>query len=61
MKYNDLTDPEEIRAADHQMLKNHYLLKDKPKSRMKGKDDFVEAIAVGKVFLPVEQTHCRLA
>ena len=61
MKYDGLTGPEEIRAADHQVLKNYYLLKGKPKSRMKDKDDFAEVVAVGKAFLPVEQTHCKLA
>ena len=61
MKYDGLTGAEEIRAADHQVLKNYYLLKGKPKSRMKDKDDFAEVVAVGKAFLPVEQTQCKLA
>ena len=61
MKYDGLTGPEEIRAADHQVLKNYYLLKGKPKSRMKDKDDFADVVAVGKAFLPAEQTQCKLA
>lgn len=43
------------------MFKNYYLLKGKPKNRMKNKDDFAEVVAVGKAFLPVEQMHCKLA
>ncbi len=60
MKYDGLTGPEEIRAADHQVLKNYYLLKGKAKSRMKDKDDYVEVVSVGKAFLPVEQTQCKM-
>ncbi|NUO85731.1 MAG: ABC transporter substrate-binding protein, partial [Cupriavidus sp.] len=44
MKYEGLTGPEEIRAADHQVLKNYYLLKGKAKSRMKDKDDYAEIV-----------------
>ncbi|SOZ64709.1 Branched-chain amino acid ABC transporter, periplasmic amino acid- binding protein [Cupriavidus taiwanensis] len=61
MKYEGLTGPEEIRAADHQVLKNYYLLKGKAKSRMKDKDDYAEIVSVGKAFLPVEQTQCKMA
>ncbi|NUO85646.1 MAG: ABC transporter substrate-binding protein, partial [Cupriavidus sp.] len=61
MKYEGLTGPEEIRAADHQVLKNYYLLRGKAKSRMKDKDDYAEIVSVGKAFLPVEQTQCKMA
>ncbi|SPA01698.1 Branched-chain amino acid ABC transporter, periplasmic amino acid- binding protein [Cupriavidus taiwanensis] len=61
MKYEGLTGPEEIRAADHQVLKNYYLLKGKAKSRMKDKDDYAEIVSVGKAFLSVEQTQCKMA
>ncbi|WP_432260452.1 ABC transporter substrate-binding protein [Cupriavidus sp. TMH.W2] len=61
MKYDGLTGPEEIRAADHQVLKNYYLLKGKARSRMKDKDDYAEVVSVGKAFLPVGQTQCKIA
>jgi len=61
MKYQGLTGDEEIRAADHQVLKDYYLLRGKSKSLMKNKDDYVEVIHAGKSFLPPEKTGCKLA
>ena len=61
LKYEGLTGPEEIRAGDHQVLKNYYLLKGKAKSKMKDKDDFAEIVSVGKAFLPLDQTQCKMA
>jgi branched-chain amino acid transport system substrate-binding protein len=60
MKYAGLTGPEEIRAGDHQVLKNYYLLKGKPKSKMKDKDDYADIVSSGQSFLPVAQTGCKL-
>ena len=61
MKYDGLTGSEEVRAADHQVIKDYYLLKGKAKSRMKDKDDYAEVISAGKSFLPVEKTLCKMA
>ncbi|MDF3832705.1 ABC transporter substrate-binding protein [Cupriavidus basilensis] len=61
MKYDGLTGPEEVRAADHQVIKDYYLLKGKAKSRMKDKDDYAEVISAGKSFLPVDKTLCKMA
>lgn len=61
MKYQGLTGEEEVRKADHQVLKNYYLLKGKAKAKMKNKDDFVDILSSGKSFLPVDQTGCKLA
>jgi len=61
MKYQGLTGDEEIRKADHQVLKNYYLLKGKAKSKMKNKDDYVDIVSFGKSFLPVDQAGCKLA
>jgi len=61
MKYQGLTGDEEIRAADHQVLKDYYLLRGKSKNLMKNKDDYVEVIHAGKSFLPPEKTGCKLA
>jgi branched-chain amino acid transport system substrate-binding protein len=61
MKYQGLTGEEEIRKADHQVLKNYYLLKGKSKAKMKNKDDYVDVLSSGKSFLPVDQTGCKRA
>jgi branched-chain amino acid transport system substrate-binding protein len=61
MKYEGLTGSEEIRRADHQVLKNYYLLKGKPASKMRDKDDFVDVVHAGQSFLPVGETGCKLA
>jgi branched-chain amino acid transport system substrate-binding protein len=61
MKYAGLTGPEEIRAGDHQVLKNYYLLKGKAKSKMKDKDDYADIVSSGQSFLPLDKTQCKLA
>ena len=61
LKYQGLTGEEEVRKADHQVLKNYYLLKGKAKAKMKNKDDYADIVSSGKSFLPVEQTGCKLA
>ena len=38
--YDGLTGPEQIRKEDHQVSKNYYLLKGKPKNKIKDKDDY---------------------
>lgn len=59
MKYQGLTGEEEVRKADHQVLKNYYLLKGKAKAKMKNKDDYVDVLSSGKSFLPIDQTGCK--
>jgi len=61
MKYEGLTGPEEIRAADHQVIKDYYLLKGKAKSKMTNPADFVDVVSSGKSFLPIDKTGCKLA
>lgn len=61
MKYQGLTGDEEIRKADHQVLKNYYLLKGKAKAAMKNKDDYVDVISSGRSFLSPEKAGCKLA
>ncbi|WP_353235171.1 ABC transporter substrate-binding protein [Diaphorobacter ruginosibacter] len=60
MKYQGITGEEEVRKADHQVLKNYYLLKGKAKSKMKNKDDYADIVSSGKSFLPVDQTGCKM-
>jgi branched-chain amino acid transport system substrate-binding protein len=61
MKYDGLTGAEEIRKADHQVLKNYYLLKGKAKAQMKSADDFADVLSAGKSFLAVDKTECKMA
>lgn len=61
MKYDGLTGAEEIRKADHQVIKDYYLLKGKAKSKMANPADYVDVVSSGKSFLPVDKTGCKLA
>lgn len=60
LKYEGPTGPEEIRAADHQVIKDYYLLKGKAKSAMADKDDFMEILSSGKSFLSPEAAGCKM-
>ena len=60
MLYAGLTGPETIRAEDHQVIKNYYLLKGKGKAAMKDKDDYADIVSGGQSFLPIDQTGCKL-
>ena len=60
MAYEGLTGPEEIRKADHQVMKNYYLLKGRAKKDMKDKDDYAEIVHSGRSFLPPAETGCKL-
>ncbi|MBX9591859.1 MAG: ABC transporter substrate-binding protein [Hyphomonadaceae bacterium] len=59
LRYEGPTGPEEVRAADHQCLKNYYLLKGKPAKAMRSPDDFVEILSAGKSFPPPAETGCK--
>lgn len=61
MKYDGLTGTEQIRKSDHQVLKNYYLLKGKPKAQMRNRDDFAVIVSAGKSFLPIEKSECKMA
>jgi branched-chain amino acid transport system substrate-binding protein len=60
MKYDGLTGPEEVRAGDHQVLKNYYLLKGKAKNKMRSADDYADIVSSGQSFLPLEKTGCKM-
>ena len=60
MKYQGLTGEEEVRKADHQVLKNYYLLKGKAKSKMANKNDYADIVSSGKSFLALDKTQCKL-
>ncbi|HLU14977.1 MAG TPA: ABC transporter substrate-binding protein, partial [Burkholderiaceae bacterium] len=60
-EFDGLTGAESMRAADHQTLKDYYLLKGKAKSAMEDADDYMDVISSGKSFLAPEDTGCTLA
>lgn len=60
MEYDGLTGKETIRAADHQVIKNYYLLKGKAKSAMKDKDDYADIINSGQSFLSPQDAKCTM-
>ena len=61
MKYDGLTGTEEIRKADHQVIKDYYLLKGKAKSKMANPADYVDVVSSGKSFLAADKTGCKLS
>lgn len=61
LKWQGVTGDEAVRAADHQVIKNYFLLKGKPKSKMRDKDDYAEIVSAGKSFVPPAETGCKLA
>jgi branched-chain amino acid transport system substrate-binding protein len=60
LKYKGLTGDEEIRAFDHQVIKDYYLLKGKKKSAMTDADDFAEIISSGKSFVSQKDSACKM-
>jgi len=60
LKYQGLTGEEEIRAADHQVIKDYYLLKGKAKGAMRDADDFADIVSRGKSFLSPEAAGCKM-
>lgn len=61
LKWQGITGDEEVRAFDHQVIKNYFLLKGKPKSKMRDKDDYAEIVSFGKSYVPPKETGCKLA
>lgn len=57
--YEGPTGTETVRASDHQILKNYYLLKGKSPSEMKDTDDFAEIISYGKSFPDELSIECK--
>lgn len=60
LKYEGLTGEETIRAADHQAIKQYYLLKGKPKGKMKDKFDYVDIVSHGSSLIPLKDSACKL-
>ncbi|MBD9628200.1 ABC transporter substrate-binding protein [Ensifer sp. ENS06] len=60
LTYAGLTGEETIRAGDHQVLKNYYLLKARAKTSMADKDDYAEIVSTGQSFLTPQAAGCKL-
>lgn len=60
LKYEGPTGEEEVRAFDHQCIKNYYLLRGKATAKRKTADDFVDIVSFGKSFLDAGQTACKM-
>jgi branched-chain amino acid transport system substrate-binding protein len=58
MSYQGPTGSEMVRAGDHQVIKDYYLLKGKAASEMKDPDDLAEVISSGQSFPAVS---CKMA
>lgn len=62
LRYDDgVTGTESIRASDHQVIKNYYLLRGKPKSAKKYEDDFADIVSFGKSFEDPATSQCKMA
>jgi branched-chain amino acid transport system substrate-binding protein len=60
MTYAGITGEEVIRGADHQVIKDYYLLKGKAKGSMADADDYAEIVSFGKSFLTPEAAGCKM-
>lgn len=61
MAYDGPTGKEMIRAQDHQVIKDYYLLKGKAKSEMKDADDYATLISSGQSFPQGDKIACKMA
>jgi branched-chain amino acid transport system substrate-binding protein len=60
MEYEGPTGPETIRAEDHQVIKEYYLLRGKGKAAVKDPDDLATVVASGKSFPEGDRILCRM-
>lgn len=61
LSYEGPTGKETIRAGDHQVIKDYYLMLGKPQSEMTDKDDLALVVSSGQSFAPVADTGCVLS
>lgn len=58
--YQGPTGEETIRASDHQVIKDYYLLHGKAESEMSDPDDYADVISSGQSFTESEDSLCQL-
>jgi branched-chain amino acid transport system substrate-binding protein len=61
LSYEGPTGTETIRAADHQVIKDYYLMRGKPKSAMRDPADFADVLAATKAFQTPELAGCHMS
>ena len=61
MTFDGPTGSETVRAADHQVIKDYYLLKGKAASAKADEDDLAELISSGKSFPEGDAIVCKMA
>src|SRR5262245_1155354 len=58
--YEGPTGTETVRAEDHQVIKNYYLMRGKARLAMRDADDFAEILQATKAFLSPDQAGCKM-
>lgn len=58
--YQGLTGDEQIRAFDHQVVKNYLLIKGKKKAAMKDADDFADILYNSRAVVTRGESDCRM-
>ena len=58
--FKGVTGDEVVRADDHQLLKDYYVLVGKPVGQAEDEDDMMEVLHAGGDPMPVEKTGCKL-
>jgi branched-chain amino acid transport system substrate-binding protein len=61
LSYEGPTGQESIRAVDHQVIKDYYLLVGKATADMRDKDDLAQVVSSGRSFPSADATGCVLA
>lgn len=61
MSYQGATGEETVRAGDHQVLKNYYLLRGKAKAAKSYDDDYADILSFGKSFEDLAAGKCKMA
>lgn len=60
LSYEGVTGIEKVRAEDHQVLKDYYLMLGKAKDKMKDKDDYIDIVSAAQAFLAPDKTGCKM-
>lgn len=59
-RYAGITGEEVVRASDHQVIKDYYLMRGKPKDKMTDADDFADIVSFGKTAPAEEGSLCKM-
>lgn len=59
-EYDGVTGKETVRAEDHQVVKDYFLLRGKPADAMENQDDLMNVVSTGQSFLDPADKECEL-